>query len=297
VSVPLPSTFDYRDIDADGVRIHCAVGGEGPPVLLLHGYPENHLIWHLVAPALAKDHTVVLADLRGYGDSDKPAPGPADEEYAKHTMGHDQLLLMRALGFERFAVVGHDRGARVAHRLALDAPDAVSALAVLDIVPTRYIFTHVDRALATAYFHWFFLQLGGGVPERLIGNDPEFWLRSLTTPLLMPGSRLDPAALREYVRCFSTPETIAASCSDYRAAAGIDLDHDTADADRRVECPTLALWGEHGFVGRTYDALAIWREYASDVRGHAVRSGHFLPEEAPDEVIAALRTFLAEVTT
>jgi haloacetate dehalogenase len=292
VSVPLPSTFDYRDIDADGVRIRCAIGGEGPPVLLLHGYPENHLIWHLVAPALAQAHTVVLTDLRGYGDSDKPVPGPTDEEYAKRTMARDQILVMRALGFERFAVVGHDRGARVAHRLALDAPEVVSSLAVLDIVPTRYLFTHVDRALATSYFHWFFLQLGGGVPERLIGNDPEFWVRSLTDPLLMPGSRIDPAALRDYVRCFSTPETIAASCSDYRAAAGIDLVHDTADADRQVECPTLVLWGEHGFVGRTYDVLAIWRDYATDVRGHAVRSGHFVPEEAPDETIAALRTFL-----
>ncbi|AXI80002.1 alpha/beta fold hydrolase [Peterkaempfera bronchialis] len=294
MGVPLPDTFRYRRIEADGVRINCAVGGDGPPVLLLHGYPQTHLTWHLVAPRLAADHTVVLTDLRGYGDSDKPAPGPAAEPYAKRAMARDQLLVMRALGHERFALVGHDRGARVGHRLALDAPEAVGALALLDIVPTRYAFGHVDRALATAYFHWFFLALGNGVPERLIGADPEFWLRALMSAQHRPGAESDPAAMREYVRCFSTPEAVAASCADYRAAATIDLEHDAASAAQSVQCPTLVLWGAHGFVGRTYDVPAVWRGYASDLRGQAVAAGHFLPEEAPRETADALLGFLRE---
>jgi haloacetate dehalogenase len=292
VSVPLPSTFSYRRVDVDGVHINCAVGGDGPPVLLLHGYPQTHLIWHHVAPVLAADHTVVLADLRGYGDSDKPAADPGNSVYAKRTMAHDQLSLMRSLGFDRFALVGHDRGARVGHRLALDAPEAIEALALLDIVPTRHVFENVDRATATAYFHWFFLTLGKGVPERLIGNDPEFWLRSQVSALKQAGSEFDPAALDEYVRCFSSPGGVAATCADYRAAATIDLEHDAASAGTLVRCPTLVLWGDHGFVGRNYDVLDVWREYASDVRGHSVKAGHFVPEEAPGEVADALRAFL-----
>lgn len=293
MSVPLPGTFDHRLVDAGGVGIHCAIAGQGPPVLLLHGYPQTHLIWHEVAPRLAAEHTVVLADLRGYGDSDKPAPDPDNLVYSKRAMAGDQLAVMRALGFERFALVGHDRGARVAHRLALDAPDAVDALAVLDIVPTRHVYENVDRALATAYFHWFLLPLGGGVPERLIGNDPEYWVRSMLSALHQGGRPFDPAALREYVRCFATPESIAATCADYRSAATVDLAHDAADADRPVACPTLALWGEHGFVGRNYDVLGIWRRYATDVRGRGLPAGHFLPDEVPELIAGELLAFLS----
>lgn len=287
------SAFTPHDVDVDGVRIHHLVGGDGPPVLLLHGYPQNHVMWHKVAGALAVDHTVVLADLRGYGDSAKPEPDPNDEAYSKRAMARDQAGLMAMLGFDRFALVGHDRGARVAHRLALDTPDAVTRLAVLDIVPTRHVYQNVDRAMATAYFHWFFLALRGGVPERLIGNDPEFWIRATVANLLRPGNEFDPAALAEYIRCFSDPRTIAATCSDYRAAARIDLEHDEASAGQRITCPTLVLWGEHGFVGRHYDVLEIWRRYGTDVRGAALDSGHFVPEEAPEDTIAALREFLA----
>ncbi|GAA3566698.1 alpha/beta hydrolase [Amycolatopsis ultiminotia] len=290
MSLPLPASFTRRSVDADGVPIHCVVGGSGPPVLLLHGYPQTHAIWHHVAPALAEDHTVVLADLRGYGDSGKPAPSPGDAEYAKRTMARDQVLVMRSLGFERFAVAGHDRGGRVGHRLALDVPEAVSALAVLDIVPTRHAFAHADREFGLGYYHWFFLAAGGGIPERLIGADPEFWITARMRARHHGGTPFDPAAVAEYVRCFDEA-AIAASCSDYRAAAGLDLTHDEEDAGRAVLPPVLALWGEHSFVGRTYDVLRVWQDYAGDVRGQALPCDHYLPEEQPEQVTAALRGF------
>ncbi|MBB5079454.1 alpha/beta fold hydrolase [Nonomuraea endophytica] len=293
MSVPLPSTFQSRTVDVDGVAIHTVIGGDGPPVLLLHGYPQTHLIWHDVAPALTSRHTVVLTDLRGYGDSAKPDP-VTDDVYSKRAMAADQIGVMRDLGFDRFAVVGHDRGARVGHRMALDHPDAVEALAVLDIVPTRHTFAHADAAFGLGYYHWFFLAAGNGIPERLIGNDPEFWIRSRMTARHSGGSAYDEAAVRDYVRCFSDPAAIAASCADYRAAAGVDLEHDEADAaaGRRVRCPVLALWGEHSFVGRGYDVLKVWREYADHVSGTALPSDHYLPEEAPALVTAQLQTFL-----
>ncbi|WP_394618487.1 alpha/beta fold hydrolase [Lentzea sp. JNUCC 0626] len=283
--------FDRRTVDADGVHIHVTVGGSGPPLLLLHGYPQTHVIWHRVAPALAEDFTVVATDLRGYGDSDKPAPGPDDAEYSKRAMARDQLLVMNQLGFDRFGVAGHDRGGRVAHRLALDAPEAVSALAVLDIVPTRHTFEHADKDFGLGYFHWFFLAAPNGIPERMIGADPRFWIEARMRARHHGGTPFDPAALEEYVRCFSGPAAIAASCSDYRAAAGIDLEHDRESG--LVEAPLLALWGEHGFVGRHYDVPAVWREYARDVRGQALDCDHYLPEERPDEVVAALREFFS----
>ncbi|WP_405058970.1 alpha/beta hydrolase [Kribbella sp. NBC_01505] len=291
MTIPLP--FSYQKIDADGIEINCAVAGSGPPLLLLHGYPQTHLIWHHVAPQLAADHTVVLTDLRGYGDSAKPAPTSGDREYSKRAMAHDQLLVMKALGFERFAVAGHDRGGRVAHRLALDAPEAVSALAVLDIVPTRHTFENADLAFGLGYYHWFFLAAGNGIPERLIGGDPEFWITARLNARHAGGSPFDPAALADYIRCFSDPAAIAASCSDYRAAAGIDLTHDNTDTGHRLEMPLLALWGQRGFVGTHYDVLKVWNEYAADVRGHALPCDHYLPEEQPELVVEALRDFFA----
>ncbi|MFF4596417.1 alpha/beta fold hydrolase [Amycolatopsis sp. NPDC001319] len=294
MSVPLPEEFGYRRVDVGGVRINCAVAGEGPPVLLLHGYPQTHLIWHHVAPRLAEGFTVVLTDLRGYGDSDKPAAG--DHEYSKRAMADDQLQLMAKLGFDRFAVAGHDRGGRVAHRLALDAPGAVKAVAVLDIVPTRYAFQHAGKDFGLGYYHWFFLAAGNGIPERLLAGDPGFWVTSRMHSRHHGGTPFDPAAVAEYVRCFSTPEAIAASCADYRAAAGIDLEHDDADAaaGRLVTSPLLALWGSSSFVGRTYDVPAVWREYATDLHTLAVESDHYLPEEQPEIVAAALRDFFTE---
>lgn len=287
--------FSYRRIDVDGVTINCAVGGSGPPLLLLHGYPENHLMWRHVAPALATDHTVVLADLRGYGDSGKPAPDAAALVYAKRSMARDQVGLMRELGFGRFELVGHDRGARVAHRLVLDHPGVVTRLAVLDIVPTRHVFGHVTRAMATAYYHWFFLTAPDGIPERLIAADPGLWVRSLIGPLLGPGASIEPDIMADYVRCFAAPGTVAATCADYRAAASTDLVHDEESfaAGHKIQCPVLVLWGTEAFVGRGYQPLAVWRDYAADVRGTALPAGHFLPEEAPELVIAALREFLS----
>jgi haloacetate dehalogenase len=285
----LPETFTYQDIEVGDVRIHCATAGDGPPLLLLHGYPQTHLIWHRVAPALAADHTVVLADLRGYGDSSKPAPTDGDVEYSKRAMAADQVSVMRALGFDRFGVVGHDRGGRVGHRMALDAPEAVERLAVLDIVPTKHSFEHADAAFGLGYFHWFFLAAGNGIPERLLAGEPEFWIRSRMNSRHHGGAAFDPAAVDEYVRCFSDPAAIAASCADYRAAAGIDLVHDNNSGP--VACPLLVLWGEHSFVGRTYDVLDVWREYAGDVTGRALPSDHYLPEEQPELVAEALREF------
>jgi len=286
--------FEYGRMDADGVVVNYALAGSGPPLLLLHGYPENHLMWRHVAPALAGDHTVVLADLRGYGDSGKPAPDAADLAYAKRSMARDQIGLMHRLGFAQFGLIGHDRGARVAHRLVLDRPGAVSRLAVLDIVPTRHVFGHVTRAMATAYYHWFFLTRPGGLPEHMIAADPGFWVRSLIGPLLGPGASIEPPVMDDYIRCFADPGTIAGSCADYRAAAGIDLVHDeqTFAAGQKIDCPVLALWGTQGFVGRGYEPLSVWQQYAGDVRGTALPTGHFLPEEAPDMVTAALRDFL-----
>lgn len=290
-------SFERHDVDVDGVRIHAVVGGEGPPVLLLHGYPQNHVMWHRVAPRLADRHTVVLADLRGYGESSRPASEPDHVSYAKRAMAADQVGLMHQLGFETFALVGHDRGARVAHRLCLDHPEAVSRVALLDIVPTRHVFTHVDRALAQTYYHWFFLAQEADLPERLIGADPGYWVRRKLAQWSGAGgmAAFAPEAVEEYVRCFSDPSVIRASCEDYRAGGSIDLEHDEVDAaaGRRVECPLLVLWGAEGFVGRAYDVVDVWRKYATDVRGQALGCGHFLAEEEPEATLTAVGDFLA----
>jgi haloacetate dehalogenase len=291
---PVLPGFGYRHVEVDGIAINCAIAGSGPPLLLLHGYPQNHLMWRQVAPALARDHTVVAADLRGYGDSAKPVPDAEGRVYSKRLMASDQVGLMRELGFARFALAGHDRGARVAHRLALDHPEAVERLAVLDIVPTRHVFRNVNREMGLAYYHWFFLAAPNGIPEQMIGADPAFWLNSLIGPLLGTGASIEPDVLADYIRCFSDPGTIATSCADYRAAASTDLadDDESFAAGQRIGCPVLVLWGTQGFVGRGYQPLAVWQEYAADVRGTALPTGHFLPEEAPDLVIEALRDFL-----
>lgn len=277
-------------------EIVAAVGGAGPPVLLLHGYPQCHAMWHRVAPILAQGHTVVCADLRGYGASAKPAGDPDHRAYAKRASAGDMVELMDRLGFARFALVGHDRGGRVAHRLALDHPDRVERSAVLDIVPTRTVFAHTDRALATGYFHWFFLAQPAPLPERMIGADPDLWLETLLAR--WSGTRdLAPFAgppLEAYRAAFRDPATIHASCEDYRAAATIDLEHDRADADRRITCPLLVLWGEKGLMHRRFDVLATWREKAAGpVEGRALPCGHFLPEEAPEATAEALAAFLA----
>jgi len=297
MTVPLPGLFQQRTPTPGGIRINTLVGGSGSPVLLLHGYPQTHVMWHHVAPILAEHHTVVLTDLRGYGDSGKPPGGTSHEAYSKRTMARDQVLVMRDLGFDEFAVAGHDRGARVGHRMALDYPDAVTKLAVLDIVPTRYAFQNASREFGLGYWHWFFLAQPEPLPEHMLGNDPDGWIRGRLSALRRGGQPFDPKAMDEYLRCFRNPAAIHGSCEDYRAAATIDLTDDDASAARgeKVTAPLLALWGEHGFVGRHYDdVLAIWREYAAKADGHALPCGHYLPEEVPLETAAALVEFFQE---
>ncbi|MCS6840516.1 MAG: alpha/beta hydrolase [Roseiflexus sp.] len=286
--------FQTIRIKTQGAEIHLVRGGSGPPLLLLHGYPQTHLMWRKVALRLAAEFTVVAADLRGYGDSSKPPGGADHAAYSKRAMAQDMVEVMNALGFSRFMVAGHDRGARVVHRLCRDYPDAVIRAAVLDIAPTLYMYTTADRTFAEAYYHWFFLIQPYDLPERLISADPEYYLRKKLAHWGRTPSAFEPEVIAEYVRCFSDPATIHATCEDYRAAASIDLRHDEADLHVPVACPLLVLWGAEGFVGRRYDLLAVWRQHAVDVRGHAIPGGHFLPEEAPEETYAALRAFFAE---
>jgi haloacetate dehalogenase len=288
--------FKPFDIEtAPGIRIHGVRAGDGAPVLLLHGHPQTHVTWHAVAPLLvAAGHNVVSVDLRGYGDSARPEGGDNHVNYSKRAMAADQVAVMRALGYESFAVAGHDRGGRVAHRMALDHPGAVRRIAVLDIAPTATMYSRTDREFATRYFWWFFLIQPAPLPERLIEADPEFYLRyHLKGQSRTPGVPRE-ALVQEYLRCYRQPGAIHAICEDYRAAATIDLEHDAADADRRVDAPLLALWGAQGVVGELYDVLETWRDKATNVRGHALPCGHTLQEERPEETAAALIEFLGD---
>ena len=284
----------FRLIDVTvgpGLTIRAAVGGDGPPLLLLHGHPQTHVTWRKVAPALSKHFTIVAADLRGYGDSAKPEGGPHHLAYAKRSMAQDQVILMAALGHHRFGLVGHDRGGRVAHRLALDHPDAVTKLALFDIAPTATMYARTNQEFATRYFWWFFLIQPAPLPEHMIGADPEFFLRKHIDGQNKVAGATEPAAFAEYLRCYNDPRTRHAICEDYRAAATIDLDHDAADADSRVTVPLLALWGGQGTVGKLYDVLETWREKATQVEGRPLDCGHTLQEERPDAVIAELLAF------
>jgi haloacetate dehalogenase len=283
--------FTAHRIRASETEIACVVGGNGPPVLMLHGYPQTHAMWHRVAPTLAHDYTVVCADLRGYGDSGKPASDATHAAYSKRAMARDMVELMRDLGHPRFRLVGHDRGGRVAHRLCLDHPDAVAQVVMLDISPTKTMYAHTDRAFATAYYHWFFLIQPYDLPERLIGADPVYYLRRKLGGWGTGLTHFDARALTEYERCFADPATIHATCEDYRAAASIDLEHD-AD-DRRVACPLLVLWGERGIVHRFFHPLDDWGAIADDVQGRAMPAGHYLAEEVPDELLQEIKAFFA----
>jgi haloacetate dehalogenase len=287
--------FETRTLTTRETTIHVRIGGSGPPVLLLHGYPQTHVIWHKVAPRLAERFTVVASDLRGYGDSGKPPSDPEHQAYSKRAMAQDQVEAMAALGFPVFRAVGHDRGARVVHRMTLDHPHAVVQAVVLDIVPTLTVFRTVNQAVATGYYHWFFLIQGGGLPERLIGADPEFYLTHKLRQWCGPDkAAITHEAFAAYLRSFRDPVAIHASCEDYRAAASIDLVHDEADLATKITCPLLALWGTEGLVGRHYDPLAIWRDRAAEVRGRPLPCGHFLPEECPEEVLTELLAFFTD---
>jgi haloacetate dehalogenase len=284
--------FASRRVVTSGAEIACVVGGSGPPLLLLHGYPQTHAMWHRIAPRLAERFTVVASDLRGYGDSSKPDGGSRHENYAKRAMAADQVEVMRELGFARFRLAGHDRGARVAHRLTLDHPGAVERVAVFDISPTRIMYGRTDQVFATAYYHWFFLIQPFDLPERMIGADPVWYLHKKLGGWGTGMAHFDPRALAEYERCFRDPATIHATGEDYRAAASIDLEHDALDADKRIACPLLALWGAKGVVHRLFDPIADWRSVADDVRGRALPCGHYLAEEAPEATLAELGAFL-----
>lgn len=285
--------FTQNRAKINGVEINFRRAGEGPPLLLLHGYPQTHAMWHAVAPVLARRFSVVVADLRGYGDSTKPPSDPDHVTYSKRFMAQDMVSLMAELGWRRFAVVGHDRGGRVAYRMALDAPDVVSKLAVLDIVTTHTMWSSMDMAMANATYHWLFLAQPGGLPERLINHEREFYLRNTLQRWAAPGFSFAPAAMAEYIRCFDSPEAVHAACEDYRAGATIDFRLDEADLGRRkIACPVLALWGEAGLAKRARDVLGAWKPWADDVRGHGIDCGHFVAEEKPAETLAGLEAFL-----
>ncbi|MBU0829214.1 MAG: alpha/beta hydrolase [Gammaproteobacteria bacterium] len=293
-----PGFAPHRIPTPDGEHIHALVGGSGPPLLLLHGHPQTSAIWHKVAPALAQRFTLVLADLRGYGDSAKPAGDPAHLRYSKRTMAADMLAVMQHLGHVRFSVLAHDRGARVAHRLAADHPDAVLRMVLLDVAPTLAMYEKTTDAFARAYWHWFFLIQPAPLPERLIEADPAAYIRDVMGRRSAGMAPFDGRALAEYTRCLALPGTAHGICEDYRAAATIDLDHDRADreAGRQLAMPLLALWGAQGVVHQCFDPLAEWQRVARDVRGHALPCGHYIAEEAPDALLAAALPFLLETT-
>lgn len=283
--------FDF--VTDEGIAIHGVRAGQGAPVLLLHGHPQTHLTWHEVAPKLVEaGYEMIAPDLRGYGDSARPPGGDNHVNYSKRAMAADQVAVMRSFGHERFAVIGHDRGGRVAHRMAIDHPRAVERLTVIDIAPTATMYRQTNQEFARRYFWWFFLIQPAPLPERLIEGDPEFFVRThLAAQSKTPGVPSE-ALIREYLRCYRQPGAIHAICEDYRAAASIDLEHDAVDARRKLDMPLLALWGAKGVVGELFDVLATWRAVAADVRGLALDCGHSPQEEQPAQTAAALLEFL-----
>ena len=273
--------FKASKVQTSGATINVVTGGQGPPVLLLHGAPQSHVSWRLVAPKLASEYTVVVPDLRGYGDSSKPPDGQNHENYSKRAMALDQVEVMKHFGFEKFPVIGHDRGGRVGHRMALDHPDKVTRLAVLDIVPTYYLYTHVTIEFVQAYFHWFNYLRPAPLPEDQLKADVEARAANQTSDIQ-----------KEYLRIQRDPANIHGMCEDYRAGASIDLQHDKADLDRKIACPFLTLWAERGAMARIYDVMSIWKERAKKVSGKGLPGGHNLQEDVPDMVYAEVRSFL-----
>jgi haloacetate dehalogenase len=291
--------FTQTKIAANEVSINLVHGGSGPPVLLLHGYPQTHVEWHKIAPKLAEHYTVVAPDLRGYGDSDKPMAAEGDlSVFCKRTTARDQVEVMAGLGFETFHVVGHDRGVRVAQRMALDQPECVKSLTSLDVVPSQAAFDHMDSQLSFAWFHWHLMRQPSPLPETLIGNSAQVYLDFLLERWCAIEGSITDEAYEEYLRCFNDSETIRATCLDYRGIE-LDLEHDEADRGRKLICPVLVLWGQNmakrpGWqTGRALDMLTVWRERSVDVRGRALDCGHFLPEERPEETVAELLAFLS----
>jgi len=291
---PMFALYENRTYQVNGVNIHCRVGGHGPGLLLLHGHPQTHVCWHKIADPLARHFTVVAADLRGYGDSDKPDHSDGATNYSKRIMAQDQLELMQALGFDQFSVLAHDRGARVAHRLAIDHPGSVSRMILLDIAPTLAMYEQTNQEFARAYWHWFFLIRPAPLPESLIEADPERYLRSMVGSRSAGMRPFTEEAFSEYLRCLKLPGAARGICEDYRASAGIDLEHDRKDFDsgNKLSCPVLVLWGSEGIVGRCFSPLAEWRKVAGQVTGHALPSGHYIAEEIPDRLLDEVSNFM-----
>ncbi|MGL4396330.1 MAG: alpha/beta fold hydrolase [Hyphomicrobium sp.] len=285
--------FDCRRVTCGDVDIAAVIGGSGPPVLLLHGYPQTHAMWGVIAPMLAKRYTVVAADLRGYGDSSKPVSAPDHSNYSFRAMANDQVALMRQLGFARFHLIGHDRGGRTAHRMALDHPDVVQTLAMLDIVPTYAMFMETTRLVSGAYWHWYFLSQPAPFPDHMIALDPDFFFE---TCLVGWGKtaleNFNPWQLAQYRRAWRDPAMIHGSCSDYRAAATIDLVHDEADLAKKVACPTLAFWGSSGLMGQLFDLKAEWAKRVANLETATLAGGHFFPDHAPRDTADILLAFL-----
>ncbi|MDN3235199.1 alpha/beta hydrolase [Pseudomonas sp. WAC2] len=288
------SGFQKAQCHVNGIDIAYRIGGSGPGLLLLHGHPQTHVIWRKVAPVLAERFTVVAADLRGYGDSSKPPADPQHLTYAKRTLAQDNIELMQTLGFDTFDLLAHDRGARVAHRLAMDHPAAVRRMILLDIAPTLAMYSQTDEAFARAYWHWFFLIRPAPLPETLIDADPDLYLRSVMGTRSAGLAPFMDGAFEEYLRCLKLSGTARGICEDYRASATIDLEHDRADraANRMLTMPTLALWGADGIVGKCFDPLAEWKKVATDVQGKALPGGHYLPEEVPEALLGEVIAFL-----
>ena len=286
--------FTKTEIETNGARIVTVHGGKGPPVLLMHGNPFTHVSWHVVAPVLARDFTVVCTDLRGYGDSSKPPDGENHANYSFRAMALDNVEVMAKLGFKQFNAAGHDRGARVLHRMCLDHPEKLLKAAIIDIIPTHHLLNNVSRAWGLFSWHWFFMAQAFDLPERMMGADAEFYIRRKLGKGPAGLKFFAPEALAEYIRCIKNPETIHGMCEDYRATFGIDLQMDEADykAGKKVACPVLLLWGANGGVGRNHKPMEVWKDYAADIRhGAALPCGHYVPEECPQETAAELAGF------
>ena len=283
--------FISKKIKTTDALINTKIGGTGPPILLMHGYPQTHLMWHKIAPQLSKKFTVIVTDLRGYGDSSKPKTDNSHIVYSKKRMALDQVEVMKALGFEKFYAVGHDRGARVLHRMMIDNQNSVKKAVFMDIVPTLTMYNTADKNFAYNYYHWFFLTQPYDFPERLIGGNPEYYLRKKIKAWGKNKDFIPKEVFNEYLRCFSKKETIHASCEDYRASFTIDLEHDKNDYGKKIKNPIYVMWGEYGFVGNNYQVIDVWKEYATNVKGKALPCGHYIPEESPGETLKFLLEF------
>ena len=291
--------FEHKMVDVgDGIEINTLIGGCGEEaILLLHGHPESYLIWRDIAPTLAQKYTVIATDLRGYGDSSKPQGLSDHSNYSKRVMAQDQVNVMQTLGFSKFHIVGHDRGARVCHRLMLDHPEKVLTCTMMDILPTLDMYEQTNQEFATKYWHWFFYIQAYDVPERFLGANPEYFIRNNLLKKATPEAQKNfpEDVLQEYIRHYSNPATVHGICEDYRASVGIDLEHDKQNRPFTIKTPLLVLWGANGVVGNIWNVLEGWQKYASDVQGFGVEAcGHFVPEEKPKVVLHALLKFLEE---